>query len=45
VQEARALGVRVVGLEGLFEMLGLDPVAFRGNVLPRAGSTGTPGAF
>jgi len=45
VQEARALGVRVVGLQGLFDMLGLDPVAFRGNVLPRAGSARTPGTF
>jgi hypothetical protein len=45
MKSAKEAGVRVVGLEGLFDMLGLDPMAFRGNVLPRAGSTGTPGAF
>lgn len=34
VQEARTLGVRVVGLDGLFDMLGLDPAELRGGRLP-----------
>lgn len=45
VLEARALGIRVVGIEGLFDMLGLDPVALRGNRLPRAGSAGAAAAY
>lgn len=34
VQEARTLGVRVIGLDGLFDMLGLDPVELRSSRLP-----------
>jgi hypothetical protein len=41
VQEARSLGIRVVGLDGLFDMLGLDPAELRGGRLPgvRAAAT------
>jgi len=45
VKMAGELGIPTVGLDRLFEMLGLDPVALRGNRLPRAESTGTPGTF